>query len=66
MTILLKNKHTVRFDSFKLSAVLEKMGLPNSKKRAILKHLKEPSKLNIYILEKIELKNHLLNLNVSK
>ena len=60
MTILVKNKHTLQIDDFKFRCCIGKKGLTKNKKEGIKKHQKEPLKLKIFILEKIENKNHQL------
>ena len=56
MTIILKNKHSLKIDSFNLNVVLEKMGLVKKKLREIIKLLKV-----VFEIEKLYYRGDRLN-----
>jgi len=58
MTILIKNKHTLQIDEFKFRCCIGKKGTTLKKKEGDKKRPKAHLNLKIFILGKIENKNH--------
>ncbi len=61
MIIHLKDKHSLKIDQFYFKCCIGKNGLTKKKLKEIKKLLEVFTKLEIYISEKIELKNLKLN-----
>ena len=65
MTIILKNKATLTFKDFYFKCCIGKRGITKNKIEGDKKTLVDYLILEVYFIEKIESKNHLLKLNVS-